>query len=329
MIDRVATRHIRPVALAALGAALVLPAAGCRGDGGPPATSAPDVPAPFASPEEVIIEGYDGHAMEPFLARDGSILFFNNLNADSDAGKPNDTNIHFARHVSSGLRFQYVGTIAGASTDLDPAANELEAVPSLDREQRLFFTRTIGYGPTQLATLFQGRFADGALSDLAPVGPLKNGSAPAKLGDVNMDAEVSADGATLYFTEAVFAGGGLPESADLGMAARQPDGSFAVLPDSQTRVAAINTAALEYAPCTATDDNELYFTRLPRAGPDAGTPSILVSRRANASSPWGEPARIAAITGELVEAPSISADGRALYYHARVGGRFRIFRVTR
>jgi len=36
--------------------------------------------ADFARPEPVRIEGYDDHAMEPFLTRDGRVLLFNNSN---------------------------------------------------------------------------------------------------------------------------------------------------------------------------------------------------------------------------------------------------------
>lgn len=34
----------------------------------------------YADPQPVAIEGYDDHAMEPFLSRDGRHLYFNNSN---------------------------------------------------------------------------------------------------------------------------------------------------------------------------------------------------------------------------------------------------------
>jgi hypothetical protein len=40
------------------------------------------------------------------------------------------------------------------------------------------------------------------------------------------------------------------------------------------------------------------------------------------------PQRVSAITG-FVEAPALSPDGRALYYHKLEGGRFVIYRVAR
>ena len=34
----------------------------------------------FGNPQRVTIQGYNDHAMEPFITRDGRYLFFNNLN---------------------------------------------------------------------------------------------------------------------------------------------------------------------------------------------------------------------------------------------------------
>ena len=45
-----------------------------------PATAADDSNAAFDTPRIVTIQGYGDDAMEPFLSRDGKLLFFNNLN---------------------------------------------------------------------------------------------------------------------------------------------------------------------------------------------------------------------------------------------------------
>lgn len=301
---------------------------GCTTRGGS-TPSPPADDATFVNPEPVSIEGYDGHAMEPFVARDGSALLFNNLNADTDGGQPNDTDIHVARHLSGGTRFEYVGPIDGASTDHDPARNELEGVPSLDAEGRLYFTSTVHYAADRLATLFVGRLAGTTLTQVAPIGPLKIDGSSAVPGDVNMDAEIAPDGQLLVFTEAFFSGAPVPDRANLGMAERQVDGSFEVLPDSAELMKNVNTANLEYAPCTSADRTELYFSRWVREGPDAGKFFVLVARRASTTAPWSLPSRISAIQGDLVEAPTLSGDGRSLYYHQRVGEEHRIFRVTR
>jgi hypothetical protein len=48
----------------------------------------------FKAPQIVTIRGYQDDAMEPFLSRDGKILFFNNLNEPSV-----NTDIHYAVRI--------------------------------------------------------------------------------------------------------------------------------------------------------------------------------------------------------------------------------------
>jgi len=57
-------------------------------------------------------------------------------------------------------------------------------------------------------------------------------------------------------------------------------------------------------------------------------PVIYRSTRKNVTQPFDPPERIAAIKG-FVEAPTLSPDGRSLYYHRKDGERFVIYRVTR
>tara|TARA_R110002049_G_scaffold235650_7_gene408936 strand:+ start:151 stop:615 length:465 start_codon:yes stop_codon:yes gene_type:complete len=47
-----------------------------------------DVPTytAFKNPRKVAIRGYDAHAMEPFLSRDGKVLFFNTGRVHKNAG---------------------------------------------------------------------------------------------------------------------------------------------------------------------------------------------------------------------------------------------------
>src|SRR5262245_43242683 len=81
----------------------------------------------FADPQPVAISGYQGHAMEPFISRDGRYLLFNNLNDPSE-----NTDLHWAERVTP-LSFRYRGKIEGANTDA------LEGVPTLDRNGTLYF----------------------------------------------------------------------------------------------------------------------------------------------------------------------------------------------
>ena len=263
----------------------------------------------FGAPQRVTIRGYDGDAMEPFITKDGQYLLFNNRNDPRT-----NTNLHFAARVD-GLTFQYRGEIKGVNTPV------LEGVPSLDREGNLFFVSVRGYRET-LSTLYRGRFNDGTVTGVE----LVSGVSQRKPGIVMFDAEISTDGRTLFVVDGLFTGGAVPKTADIVIAVR--DGTeFRRLPSSPDLLRNINTNGLEYAPAISNDLLELFFTRIPVAsGPPQ--PAILRSIRRSAEEPFGPPERVAAITG-FVEAPTLTNDSRALYYHKLDGNRFVIYRVSR
>ena len=90
----------------------------------------------FGNPEPVEIVGYRGHAMEPFISRDGRHLLFNNLNDPSE-----NTDLHWAERITA-TSFRYGGKIEGANT------KALEGVPTLDRNGTLYFISPRSYGET-------------------------------------------------------------------------------------------------------------------------------------------------------------------------------------
>ena len=259
----------------------------------------------FATPQRVTIRGYDDHAMEPFLTRDGRYLLFNNSNAPEV-----DTDLHYAERVDD-FTFDYRGEIAGVNSDV------LDGVPSMDREGNFYFVSLRSYVQT-LAVLHRGRFTAGAVTGVERV----PGIAGMRLGEVNFDAEISPDGATLYFVDGVLSGGPVPQAADLAIAHRSGD-TFERAADSATLLAALNTPALEYAPSISSNGLELFFTRF-----QDGRSAIYRALRRRADVPFEAPQRVVVIEG-LVEAPTLSPDERALYYHAFDGNRYAIFRVAR
>ncbi len=262
----------------------------------------------FGAPRRVAILGYDGDAMEPFITKDGRYLLFNNRNDPRT-----NTNLHFAARVDD-LTFQYRGEIGGVNTPM------LEGVPSLDREGNLYFVSVRSYQET-LSTLYRGRFDHGTVSGVELVG----GVSQRKPGIVMFDAEIAADSRTLFVVDGHFAGGPIPKSADIAIAVRDGSG-FRRLPASAELLKNVNTGALEYAPAVSGDLLELFFTRM--AGPISSAPVILRSARRRTDEPFGMPERVSAITGH-VEAPTLSGDGRALYYHRLDGDRFVIYRTAR
>ena len=98
----------------------------------------------FGNPERVTIRGYKGHAMEPFISRDGRYLFFNNSNDPSV-----NTNLHYAERIND-VTFKYQGEIKGVNAAL------LDAVPTMDRDGKFYFVSTRSYAET-FSTIYRGR----------------------------------------------------------------------------------------------------------------------------------------------------------------------------
>ena len=263
----------------------------------------------FGAEQRVAIRGYAGDAMEPFITRDGRYLFFNNRNDPRI-----DTNLHYAERVDD-LTFDYRGELQGANSPV------LDAVPSMDRDGNLYFISTRSYAQT-LSTLYRGRFRAGAVSGVELVAGVSLG----RRGMLVFDAEISPGGEALFLVDGEFAGGPDPKSADIAVAVREGAG-FRRHPASAEFMRNVNTGALEYAPSISADLLELFFTR---AQSVAGSVQVAIYRsyRASREAPFSVPERVAAISG-LVEAPSLSGDGRSLYYHKRAGSRFVIYRVAR
>jgi hypothetical protein len=263
----------------------------------------------FGAPQRVAIRGYGGDAMEPFITRDGRYLLFNNRNDPRV-----DTNLHYAERVDD-VTFDYRGELKGANS---PA---LDGVASVDREGNLFFVSTRSYGQT-LSTVYRGRFNGGVVTGVE----LVQGVSLQRPGMVMFDAEISPGGEVLFVVDGEFTGGPNPKSADIAVVVRDGNG-FRRHPASAQFMRNVNTAALEYAPAISADLLELFFTRAGSLGGSAA-PAIYRAARASRDEPFGVPERVAA-AGGFVEGPSLSGDGRSLYYHRLEDNRFVIYRVAR
>lgn len=288
---------------------LFLLTCGCGDKSGNFPTPQPE-PA-FASPQKITIENYNGDAMEPFLTRDGTHLFFNNLNEPAV-----NTNLHYAVRKDD-TTFTYRGELSGANTDA------LEGVPTMDNRNTFYFISPRSYRTT-LSTIYCGLFANGAVSGVR----LVEGISRKEAGIVNFDVEVSADGERLYFVDGRFDAFGKLLEADLVVAARSPTDSirFERLSDSKEILQHINTSALEYAAGISADEQTLCFTRVQEMMPDA-EPKIFISTRKNIAEPFGVPHEIA-IKG-FVEGATFSPDSREIIYHKKENGRFVLYRAAR
>ena len=258
----------------------------------------------------VVIQGYDGDAMEPFLTRDGSVLFFNNSNAPSA-----QTDLHWAERVND-TTFRYRGRIDGANSDA------LDGVASMSADGRLCFISTRSYETTR-GSVYCSAWRPAGVTP--PV--LQEDVSAHILGRLMFDLEVSADGANLIVADGEFRGGPAPSTADLRQARWSGD-HYVLSPQDDALFAALNTRALEYAAALSADGLTLAFTRLEGTFPFVRT-SIWLARRDGLALPFGAPTRLTAIDGDFVEGPTFSPDDRAIYYHRKVGDHYAIWRVSR
>ncbi len=266
-------------------------------------------PPTFSDPAPVQILGYDGDAMEPFLSRDGQILFFNNRNHPVEL-----TDLHWAVRVDD-LTFQYRGLVEGVNSDT------LDGVATMSADSRFCFVSTRQYFQTY-GSVYCGAWRDGRVDDVV----LQVAASPGLLGRVVFDVEIAATGDSLIVADGRFAGEPVPRSADLRLARDGPEG-FRLSPGDDDLFAAINTGTLEYAAALSDDGLELAFTR--RVGrPPFAVARLWLARRPHADAPFASPVEIDAAEG-FVEGPTFSSDGRLLYFHRRVGGRFEVWRVVR
>jgi hypothetical protein len=284
----------------------------------------------FANPEFVPIDdlptGYGGTAIsteEPFISRDGRFLFFNSGN------KENHKDLHFAEWENG--RWRYRGEIGPKVNTGD----EVEGNPTMDARYNFFYidsaTRTM---------VRQSRFHphSGKLgrSIREVTGVPKRVVKPFRYFQGNMGVEVSADGKTLFFSRATWRMKGLKlgpfEDSDILFCQRR-NGRLVYNETQAKRIMKnVNTPDMEYAASISADGLELFFTRLPLAGLRQGKPrsSIMRATRNSPAEPFGMPEIIDAIgSDDFVEGPSIGPDGRELYYHKRVGEKFRLYKVSR
>ncbi|WP_297694799.1 hypothetical protein [uncultured Eudoraea sp.] len=265
-----------------------------------------NVPITFGNEQSVSVQGYDSDIMEPFLSRDGTILLFNNLNQDIV-----NTDLHWALKIDD-TTFDYQGIIEGINTP------DLEAVASMDLNNTLYYVYTGAYFET-LDALYTGIFNTGMVQDSDVV----SGISRDELGWINFDAEISADGNTLYFVDGRFEQTSYPLEANL-VIAKKTGNSFAREANSEAIFEAINTDHLEYAPALSQNELEIYFTRLTLPLGDNPEAKIYLSQRSSTDEPFGSPQLISEISG-FVEGATLNSDDTAIYYHKKVNDLFLLY----
>jgi len=262
----------------------------------------------YDNPKKVRIIGYNSNAMEPFISRDGKYLFFN------DKTKGNK-DIFYATHIDD-FTFKFMGEVKGINT------NEVDGVPSMDKDNNFYYVSTGEYKAPKFNTLYRGKFQDGEVTNIIALDELSI----RKSGWLNMDAEISKDGNTLYSTINYFSGKLFPDNSTFFIANKQKDGSFKEAKNSKAIFKNINTDNfLEYAASISSDGLKIFFTK---GNIKTKQLSSFIATRSNKNAPFSKPEKLTAITG-LSEAPAITDDEKLLYYHYLDGKYFSIYALTK
>lgn len=286
----------------------------------PTSTLPPTSPLPsyslFKNPTKVSILGYTGDSMEPYLSRDGKYLFFNNSNDPKI-----DTDLFYAERVDD-TTFTFKGEVAGANTHPSKDAN-----PAMDANGNFYFVTNRSFSK-DFSLLYTGKFNNGVLTDVALVPETFGRKSPPW---VNFDCELSPDGKRFYTVDGKYPkNGGAPVIADL-MYATWNGSAFVKASDSDEIFKNLNTDQLEYAISVSADELEVFFTRatdLVRGSVGGKDIELYQAERKSVTEPFGTPRKIDVPKG-FVEGPSISPDGKSLYFHRKDGAKFVLYRAVR
>ena len=292
--------------------ALVILLSGCNKGSGTEEKPLPE----FLHETRVTITGYNGDAMEPFITKDDRYLFFNNLEG---AG---NKDIFYAEKVNDTV-FAFIGEVQGVNTSF------VDANPTMDRENRFYFISTRDLANSN-RTIYSGHFSNGIVTGLHQVEGSINIPAP---WWINMGVEISGDGELMFVSHAKFsAGAGFPEEGNIRFAVKEGDRYN--IPDNEGTVLANinNDESIQYAGELSADKKELFFSEVTLSDPPLFR--LFYAVRKDTTGIFGDPVPVLEPFREnahaVVEAPTLSADGRRLYYHKKdARGIYAIYMLTR
>ena len=269
----------------------------------------------FVNERIVVITGYSSDAMEPFISKDGNYLFFNNLKG------VNGKDLYYAERVDD-TTFEFKGEIEGVNTIA------VDGNPTMDAQNNFYFISTRDLA-TGIKTIYGGIFNNGTVSNLHVINGTINIPTPYW---INMGAEISKNGNTLFTSNAKFnIGDNFPNEGNIRFAIK--DGNEFNIPNNETEILVnINTDdAIEYAGELSSDELEIFYSQVTLSNPPLF--KMFYAKREGINGAFGNPISIAepfeGNPNAFVEAPTLSDDGKRLYYHKLNNGVFSIFMLSR
>jgi len=270
--------------------------------------TAPSTPA-YGNPELVNIKGYTGSAQEdPQLTPDGKTLFF-----DSHDDSDNPSYLYWAKFIDY-KTFQFMGKIDGANLGKGQVRG------NADRNNNFYFASTAYIAQYGGARIARGTFNNGKVTGVQPITSIADQNASSSY--FMLDGMITPNGNTLYYNIFMFEQGPGPASAQIYIAAKQTNGSFAPLPNSEELMKNVNAVGTVYGAQPSDDGLSLYFTA---GGYTPSACKIFFTSRASTAEPFGVPQLVPGANDPYTyqghaspncsEAGSLSPDGKYLYVH--------------
>ncbi len=262
------------------------------------------------NPQPVTIQGYNGPQEDPIISPDGKYLLFD-THTDSGA----TASLYYAERIDYHT-FKFIGEVKGVNFP-----GEMTLRGNYDLSNNFYFIST--KFRTSCGMIAHGVFENGTVTN---VEPLKGLCAPAPPpGEINVtfDVAITPDGNTLYYDEVTVNSTGShgPQSSQIAIAKKNPDGSFTKVSDSASILNSVNAVgALVYNIAPTPDGLTVFYTaKMPIQGP-----VTFVASRASTSMPFQAPERMheTDVSGGNAqfffgssEIGGVSPDGKYIYFH--------------
>ncbi len=255
----------------------------------------------FYNEQKVTITGFTGELQNPFISKDDKYLFF-------DSWSKNEyLEIYFAEIIDD-ITFNFIGEVKGVNSQFN------DFCPTMDSNNNFFFVSNRDQDSTYNSMLFSGTFDNGTVSNLHKIsGTINNPN----MNDLNYDVNISSDGNILLTTNIMLSDSGREFNADINYAMKI--GSDFNIPDNGNDIFFnINTTdANECYAELSSDGLELFYSQY--SIPFTSNAKLLYATRKSINDPFSEPILITEPvnndTTSHVWAPSLSADGKRLYYY--------------
>ena len=269
----------------------------------------------FKNEQLVTITGYSSDAMEPFISKDGKYLFFNNLQG------VNEKELYYAERIDN-ITFEFKGEIQGVNSIT------VDGNPTMDEQNNFYFISTRNLD-TGIKTIYSGVFNNGIVTGLHEINGTINIPTPFW---INMGVEISKNGNTMFTSNAKFnIDENFPHKGNIRYAIK--NGNDFNIPSNEIDILAnINTDyAIEYAGELSADELELFYSQVTLSDPPVF--KLYYAKREQTNGKFGIPISITEPFDEninaFVEGPSLTNDGKRLYYHKLKNGVFSIFMLSK